>query len=284
LRLRRFGPRLQIQNHSDFVDNAFWIGERPLWNGMLNAFGKWAVRRADRLRVVNTAERRKYLSLGVAPDRVDVLPVPVDLSIFERPADEKRLAALRARWQIPSASPVLFWVGRPVPFKDLGMLLQALALVHRRRPEVCTIFGGDFSGAGQWPKLAHELGLGEAVRFVGPISRHELADYFALCSIYLHASMYEGFGRVMVEAAAAGRPVVATRTAGAMDIVRDGETGRLCPPRDSDGFADSVLKLLSAPDRSAAMGVVARRWAKERFDPNPLTHGIIAAWHATANL
>jgi glycosyltransferase involved in cell wall biosynthesis len=283
LRLRRLGPRLQIQNHSDFFDNTFWLGERPLWNTMLNAFGKWAVRRADRLRVVNTTEREKYAALGIPADRVDVLPVPVDLSSFGRPIGENRLAALRARWQIAPGAPVLFWVGRPVPFKDLGMLLRALTIIRRQWPDACTIFGGDFSGAEEWPALARELELAEAVRFVGPIPRDELADYFALCSVYLHASMYEGFGRVMVEAAAAGRPVVATDTAGAKDIVRDGETGLLCPPRDLDGFADSVLQLLSAPDRSAAMGAAARRWVKGQFDPERLTHGIIAAWRAAAN-
>jgi len=284
LRLRRLGPRLQIQNHSDFFDNTFWLGERPLWNAMLNAFGKWAVRRADRLRVVNTTERKKYAALGIPADRVDVLPVPVDLSSFGRPIDENRLAALRACWQIAPDAPALFWVGRPVPFKDLGTLLRALAIVHSQRPDVCTIFGGDFSGTPQWPALAYELGLTEAVRFVGPISRDELADYFALCLIYLHVSMYEGFGRVMVEAAAAGRPVVATDTAGAKDIVRDGETGLLCPPRDPDRLAASLLKLLSAPDRSAAMGAAARRWVKEQFDPERLAQKIISAWRATSNL
>lgn len=284
LRLCRFGPRLQIQNHSDFFDNKIWLTERPLWNKVLNSFGKWAARRADRLRVVNTSERNKYVALGVPTERIDVLPVPVDFAIFEKSIGVEQLAALRRRWQIAPDSPVLFWVGRPVPFKDLGTLLRALSIVHRQRPDVVTIIGGGFSGAPEWPALARDLGLADVVRFVGPIGRDELPAYFALCSAYLHSSMYEGFGRVMVEAGAAGQAVVATQTAGALDIVRDGETGLLCPPRDPEGLADSVLRLLSDPGRARRMGEAARRWVKEQFDPGRLTQGIVSAWHATANL
>ncbi len=278
LRLRRAGVRLQIQNHSDFFDNQLWIAERPLWNGVLNAFGKWAVRRADYLRVVNTTERRKYLSLGIPAERVDVLPVPVDLSAFEKSVDESRLTALRARWQIAPDAPVLFWVGRPVPFKDLDTLLRAMAIVCRERPDARVILGGDFLRAPQWPALANDLGLAESVRFAGPISRVELPDYFALSSIYLHSSMYEGFGRVMLEASAAGKPVVATRTAGAMDIVRDGETGLLSPPREPQPFAKAILALLVDPLRARRMGEAARVWVKQQFDPERLTADIVAAW------
>ncbi len=278
LRLQKMGSHLQIQNHSDFFDNPLWIAERPLWNAALNAFGKWAVRRADYLRVVNTTERRKYLSLGIPAERVDVLPVPVDLSAFEKPVDESRLAALRARWTIPPDAPLLFWVGRPVPFKDLGTLLRAMAIVCRERPDARVILGGDFSRAPQWPALVNDLGLADSVRFVGPVSRDELPDYFVLCSVYLHSSMYEGFGRVMLEASAAGRPIVATRTAGAKDIVRDGETGLLCPPRAPSALAESILTLLADPDRARRMGEAGQVWVKRQFDPERLTADIVAAW------
>ena len=88
----------------------------------------------------------------------------------------------------------------------------------------------------------------------------------------------------MVEAGAAGRAVVATQTAGALDIVRDGETGLLCPSRDPEGLAASVLRLLSDPGRAGRIGEAARRWVKQQFDPDRLTQGIISAWHVTADL
>jgi len=100
--------------------------------------------------------------------------------------------------------------------------------------------------------------------------------------MYLHSSVYEGFGRVMVEAAAAGRAVVATRTAGALDIVQDNETGLLCPVRSPEAFAAAVLKLLSDPDRAHTMGTAARSWVQQQFDPDRLTEGIVAAWRRCA--
>lgn len=285
LRLRslsRGEARLQIQNHSDFFDNSLWIAERPLWNAALNVFGKWAARRADRLRVVNTTEKQKYLRLGIPADHIDVLPVPVDLAVFERPVDESILASLRARWNIPTDAPVLFWVGRPVPFKDLGTLLKAMAVVCRERPEVRLMFGGDFSRTPQWPALAKELGLAESARFVGPIGRDELPAYYALASLYLHSSMYEGFGRVMLEASAAGKAIVATRTAGATDIVRGGETGLLCPPRDPGALAEATLTLLADPARAQRMGEAGRAWVRQQFDPQRLSQGVAAAWRKCA--
>ncbi len=287
LRLRRLGRqtrRVQVQNHSDFFDNTLWLAERPLWNGLLNTLGKWAVRRADHLRVVNTTERKKYLALGVPAGRVDVLPVPVDLTAFGRPVADARLAELRELLGLEPDAPVLFWVGRPVPFKDLGTLLRAVGIVCRQRPDARLVLGGDFSGAQQWPALASQLGLAEAVRFVGPVNRADLPDYFALCSVYLHSSMYEGFGRVMVEAAAAGRPIVATRTAGAVDIIMDGETGLLCPPRDPDSFASAVLDMLADPARARQMGAAARARINERFNPEQLNLQIVAAWRKCAGI
>lgn len=282
LRLRRAEVKLQIQNHSDFFDNSLWIAERPLWNRLLNAFGKWAVRRADRLRVVNTTERQKYISMGIPPDRTDVLPVPVDLSAFGESVEAERLAQLRDRWHIKPEAPVLFWVGRPVPFKDIGTLLRAMALVHITQPEAVLMLGGDFSQAQQWGLLVQELKLEDGVRFVGPIRRAELPDYFALSDVYVHSSMYEGFGRVMLEASAAGRPVAATRTAGAMDIVKAGETGLLCEPRSPEALAKILSELITNPDRARRMGAAARVWAQQHFDPERLTTGIVEAWRKAA--
>jgi glycosyltransferase involved in cell wall biosynthesis len=282
LQLRRAGVKLQIQNHSDFFDNPAWINERRLWNGLLNAFGKWAVRRADRLRVVNTTEKQKYVAMGIAPENVDVLPVTVDLSAFSRIVDDKHIVMLRQRWEIAENAPALFWVGRPVPFKDLGVLLHAVSLLRVRYPNVVLILGGDFSHTPQWPELAHTLNLERAVRFVGPIGRDELPDYFDLCDVYVHASMYEGFGRVMLEASAAAKPVAATRTSGALDIVRDGETGLLCEPRSPEALAHILGQLLADPIRAQQMGLAARGWVQAQFEAERLTRGVTDAWKKMA--
>jgi len=281
LQLRRAGVKLQIQNHSDFFDNALWIAERPLWNGLLNAFGKWAVRRADRLRVVNTTEKQKYVSMGIPAERIDVLPVPVDLSAFGEPVEAERLAQLRERWQIRPDVPILFWVGRPVAFKDIGTSLRAMALLHATHPEAVLMLGGDFSRTPQWRSLTHDLKLDEAVRFVGPIGRDELPDYFALSEVYVHSSMYEGFGRVMLEASVAGRPVAATRTAGAIDIVKEGETGLLCEPRSPEALAKILGELISNPDHAHQLGAAARVRAQQQFNSERLTTGIVEAWKLT---
>jgi glycosyltransferase involved in cell wall biosynthesis len=282
LRLRRTGIKLQIQNHSSFFDDPYWLAERRFINGCLNLFGKWAVRRADRLRVVNTTEKQKYVAMGILPEKVDVLPVAVDLSAFSKSVDDERLANLRQRWHIATDAQVILWVGRPVPSKDIGTLLRALALLRNQFPKTVLIFGGNFSNAPQWPQMARELSLNGAVRFVGPISRDELPDYFALCNLYAHPGLYEGFGRVMLEAGASAKPVAAARTAGASEIVRDGETGLLCEIRSPEALAQIMRELLSNLQRAQQMGEAARVWVSTQFEPKQLTAGVIEAWKKMA--
>lgn len=279
---QRTGIPLDVQNHSDFFDNAVWIAERPVRNGVFNALGKWVARRADTHRVLTETERAKYPTFGVDAERVVVLSTPTRLGRFtpETPPGEQE--ALRARVNLPAQAPVLLWVGRPVPFKRVDVLLDAFDQLLDAHPDTYLVLVGDFSQRPDLRERAALPPLADRVRFAGPVDHADLPAYYRLCDIYVHSSIYEGLGKVMIEAAASGRPVVSTRTAGGQEIVVSGKTGLLAEPGDPASLAAKLRLLLDNPAQAAAMGRAGRERVLEKFDHARNLNAVIETWQRTA--
>jgi glycosyltransferase involved in cell wall biosynthesis len=274
---------LLIQNHSCFLFNRYWINERPACFRMYHLLAQFLLPRADAWRVVNSAERKIYVEkLGLPAERVRVLPVPCDLEIFSHPpADAARNA--RRRWRIPAETPVALWAGRPVRFKRLPILFRALAEIRQKFPEAILVIAGRKELAQEdLDRAARENRVQETIVWTGELRPAELAGVYGITDLILHSSIYEGFGRVLVEAGAAGLPAVATATAGAVDIVQEGETGFLVPIEDAAALADRACRLFSHPERRRRMGKAARRIIPERFAPEKMFDGIVAQWREAA--
>jgi glycosyltransferase involved in cell wall biosynthesis len=167
-------------------------------------------------------------------------------------------------------------VGRLVPKKGFDVLVRAIADLHRRGVDLeLVIAGEDGPDAGTVRGLVAEL-CPELVRFTGPLSQCELLSLYRHADVFALACRVDGDGdrdgipNVMVEAMAAGLPVVSTAVSGIPELVRDGENGLLVPPEDPRALASALLKLAAdAPlrDRLAAAG---RGTVAERFDGDVL--------------
>jgi glycosyltransferase involved in cell wall biosynthesis len=285
VRLRRALRRpLLIQNHSSFLFNPYWVADRPLTFRALHLLARFLLPRADAWRVVNTRERTLYVEkLGLPADRVRVLPVPCDLSAFTADRIADSVAAARERLQFAPGTQTVFWAGRPVRFKRLPLLFAAFAEIRARFPDARLVVAGrkelaqeDLDGA------ARRAGLGESLVWTGELGREDLAGMYGAADVFLYPSVYEGFGRVLVEAGAAGLPAVATETAGAADIVGDGETGFLVPIEDAGELARRSVELLSDPQLCSRMSAAARERSRSRFDPAKMFDGIVSQWRETA--
>lgn len=288
LRLRRALRRpLLIQNHSSFLFNRYWIAERPLVFRALHLLARYQLPRADAWRVVNTAERKIYIDrLGLPADGVRVLPVPCDIKGFTggRGA-QSATTQVRIRYALPGDAPVVLWAGRPVKFKRLPLLFRAFAEIRASLPAAKLVLAGRKDLAREdLDRAARELGLGKSLIWTGELSHADLAEIYTAADVLLHPSIYEGFGRVLVEAGAAGLPVVATRTAGAVDIVRDGETGHLAPIEDAPALAARARELLADPPRRASMGAAAKKWIHAQFDPDRAFDGIVSQWRDVSEM
>jgi D-inositol-3-phosphate glycosyltransferase len=176
-------------------------------------------------------------------------------------------------------TPLLLWVGRLQPWKGVDVALRAL----REIPQAYLMIVGDGETRADLERLAQELGLAERVRFLGALPRERLPSIYAAADLLLATSFAsETFGIGLVEAQACGLPVVASRFGGFPEVIDEGRTGLLVPPRDPAALAAAVRSLIDDPERRRAMADAAPGWAAQ-FSWSAVTDRVEAAYHAAVN-
>ncbi|MDQ2785544.1 MAG: glycosyltransferase family 4 protein, partial [Chloroflexota bacterium] len=163
------------------------------------------------------------------------------------------------------AAPVILWVGRLERWKGTIDALRALALLDFDRPAHLVIVG-DGPEASRLRDAARSLGIADRVHLLGACDHARLPEIYAAADIVVGTSFAnETFGMTLAEASACARPVVATRFGGFPEVVRDGETGLLVPPRDPQALAAALRTLLHDPERRRAMGEAGRAHVVAHF-------------------
>lgn len=271
---RRFGIPLNVMIFSSFFNNPAWVSSAPV-NRILHALGKFIVKHADSIRVESPIEREMLMALGVSPERIWVVPLLVDLARFSQ-ADG---AAVRAKY--PGRRLVLF-AGRFVPEKNLPVLIHTAALLRREFPHVLMLLVGDGPFRSDLESLARQVAP-ESVEFTGVIPREELPGYFAASDAVVLPSIYEGIPTVLIEAAAAGKPIVTTPTRNVTDVVIPDETGFVVAA-SPEAFAHRIGFLLRNPTTSVAMGARGRELAFARFGPDRVRADITRMWSETVRV
>ncbi|MFH1655622.1 MAG: glycosyltransferase family 4 protein [Candidatus Omnitrophota bacterium] len=154
-------------------------------------------------------------------------------------------------------------VSRLEPGKGNEFIIKAIPKIIQEIPNIKFVFVGDGILRNYLEELAESLGVQEKVLFLG--LRDDVFDLLQMFDIVCLASLYEGMGRVLLEAQAAGRPVVATRIGGIVDIVKDGKTGLLIPPKDVNSLAEAIIRLAQDRHLRTQMSEEARRFVDYRF-------------------
>lgn len=207
--------------------------------------------------------RHMVEDFGVPPARIRLIHRGVAFAPFHFNAEKFAEAARTERFRIVSA-------GRLTPIKGIEVLIRAFQRVAAQFPRAeLHVVGGPEPGkesyAAELAALARHLGLGSRVTWHGQAD-HLAPHLEAAHVVVLATTKPEAFGRVLVEGAACGAVPVATANGGALDIVRDGETGRLVPPGDAEALAQTLADLLADPGRLREMAERAQRDVRERFD------------------
>ena len=231
--------------------------------------------RSDALVAVTERVRRDLLARGIGRDhRVVVVPLGFDLApMLAAPA---RRGELRRELGLAPETPLVGIVARLVPVKAHETFLQAARAVMPARPDVVFLVVGDGERRTALEAMARELGLAARVRFLG--WRADLDRLYADLDVVVLTSRNEGSPVALIEAMAAGRPVVSTRAGGVEDVVTDGETGLLAPVGDAGGIGRAVLDLLEDPARAARLGAAARAAVVPRFGSSRLVGDIDALY------
>ncbi len=220
----------------------------------------------DRVIAVSEACAVQFRRGGKGDTKIQVVYNGIDSEAFRAQADGQ---AVRREFGLASDTPLVGSVGQLIPWKGQDDFLQVAARVLCDLPEARFLIIGQEVESHQGfqtvlEELALTLGIGDHVIFTG--FRQDVPSLIASMDVFLHCAVQpDPLPRVILEAMALGRPVVATNTGGIPEMIKGGRSGILAPPRDVEGLAEGTISLLSDRDLAGRMGQAARARAEERF-------------------
>lgn len=240
-----------------FIDNLDLIDlyslVEKIFRKMYVSIDRKIVERADRVIAVSNAcaqELREWY--GLKKD-IEVIYNGVDTTFFI-PGNSNR------------DETYILYSGALITKKGLPDLIRSATYICQEYPDMKFVLAGDGPLEKQLKGLVHQLGLDNNFSFVGYIDRDELLAYYQNATICVLPSYHEGLPTVLLEAMSCGIPTVATSVAGNSEVVKDGETGFLVPPKEPKRLAEAILTLLGDQKLRQEMGKNARKQAEESYD------------------
>jgi glycosyltransferase involved in cell wall biosynthesis len=227
---------------------------------MLRATRNAALRRARQILVPSAYLRAIAVGWGLDPERVTVVPNPAP-EVPTHPTREE------ARDALAVDGIALGTAGRLTAQKALGDALHALARV----PAVELLVRGDGPERAALETRAVELGVADRVRFLGAGTREDVLALFRAVDVALLTSAWENLPHTLLEALAAGTPVIATAVGGIPEVVRDGENGLLVPPGDADALAAAIDRVVHDDVLRASLAAAAAPSVEELAEPRILS-------------
>ena len=159
----------------------------------------------------------------------------------------------------------ILYTGRLETRKGLVDLVESAKYVCQRYPGIKFVLSGKGTIEGYLKRLVNNLGLEGNFHFVGYVDRDALLEYYQNAAIYVLPSYYEGLPATLLEAMSCGIPPVATAVEGTSEVIIDGETGLLVPPRNAEKLAEAMLKLLDDEEARKQIGLKAREHVKNNY-------------------
>lgn len=200
-----------------------------------------------------------------------VIPNGIEVERFRPPKNMRR--AVRSEFEVDEDTFLWIAVGRLEPPKDYPNVLRAFAGARAAHSNVELWIVGDGPGRASAEGLAEQLGIGDACRFLG--LRTDVPRLLAAADALVQGSAWEGLPNAVVEALAAGRPVVATDAGGTRELVDNGRSGFLVPPRDTEALKNAMRKLMTLPAKSRReMGAVGQQHVASYCD----LEQVVVAW------
>lgn len=224
----------------------------------------------DTLICVSESNAASQRAGGVPTELLTIVPNGVVPTVAQRTRE-----TVRTELNLGDA-PVLLTVGRFTPQKRQPLLIEAMRSVLAQRPDAVLLFAGEGPELQKAGEQIAALGLAGSIRLLG--KRHDVADLMAAADLLVSPSCFEGLPLVVLEAMAAGLPVVATRAPGTIDAVVDGETGWLVPVEDVAALSMTILGAIGDPVQRARHAEQGRRRFANAFHADRMISDTIAVY------
>lgn len=208
-------------------------------------------------------EKVEHLEKGIAStEKFTIIHSGVKLDYFMNMSID--IKAKKKELGIPPGYNVVGTIGRLVPIKGYKYLISAAKMIVEEIDKTVFVIVGDGYLKFELERYAEALGVRKDIIFTG--WRADSSDILCLFDIFVLPSLNEGMGRVIIEAMALGKPIVASSVGGIIDLVRNGENGILVPPRDSDALGNAILQLIRNKDLAEELGRNGKAMVYPEFD------------------
>ena len=214
--------------------------------------------------------------LGVDEGRVELIYNGIDIDRFSRQySDAEKLSLKRS---LGLKGPVVGTIGRLSPVKGQRYLIEAMAEVVRKVPDVKAVIMGDGEEDKKLKSLAKELNIEDTIRFVP--SDPDTVKFLSIMDVFVLPSVKEGLGLALLEALGSGRACVASRVGGIRDIIESGMNGILVGVGDPKAIAAAVISLLNDAQSRQKMGQAGREMVRERFSLDSMSDKVIKLYES----
>jgi glycosyltransferase involved in cell wall biosynthesis len=241
-----------------------------------NALSRWKYRQVDCFICASDAIRQMLLSDGIPADHAVTVHEGIDLGrVAAAPP-----ANLHADLWLPHDAPIVGNVAALVPHKGQRHLIEAAAIVVTKVPDARFVIAGDGELRPVLERQIKERRLEKHVFLVG--FRPDILSVHKAFDVFVMSSVTEGLGTSLLDAMACAKPVVATTAGGMPEVVVEGETGVLVPPRDHEAMADAIVLLLRDRALRSRMGQAGEARVRERFSSERMVENTLAVYQRVA--
>lgn len=243
---------------------------------------RWIYASSAQIFSMSQASQEAFFPGRACDPKLHIIYDGIDIAQFH---PERRGEAIRAEFGLTPNTPLCGVIGRIAHWKGHATFLDAAALIHRQHPTARFLVVGDAVTAGDQAlkqsllAQARRLDLEDVVIFTGV--RQDVPEIMAALDVHvLPSEMPEPWGLVVLEAMATGRPVIATRQGGPLEMVVDGETGHLVPPADPESLAQALLHFFQNPVRAREMGLAGRARCEAQFTLERTARAVMAQYES----
>ena len=217
-------------------------------------------RLASKIIVISKAVSRRFDWIEDKEDKIVLVYNGINLESFK---PDVGIRKVRGKISLSSETPLVVTVGRLDWYKGHKYLLEAAEKIVQTLPDARFLIVGDGGYRKRLENQVKQLNLDENVIFTG--NRKDIPEILAGIDLFVLSSVSEGFGRAVAEAMACAKTVVATKAGGLSEVVEDGITGILVPPKNSIALAEAIIKLLKDKKKAENMGIAGRKRVEKLF-------------------